>query len=156
MKMKYLKYVMLFFACLTFSSCLKSGLEDLPSYEDADIKAFTFEYRWMVKEGESEKLRVQKMDVDVNIDDANTTVTCNITVPEVNGVFTSEIRDKVTLSNLNAYCTISTAATITPIGDTPVLGKIGDFSKSDMQYEVVAADGKTKKTWKLIIGGFNK
>lgn len=156
MKMKYLKYVMLFFACLTFSSCLKSGLEDLPSYEDADIKAFTFEYRWMVKEGESEKLRVQKMDVDVNIDDTNTTVTCNITVPEVNGVFTSEIRDKVTLSNLNAYCTISTAATITPIGDTPVLGKIGDFSKSDMQYEVVAADGKTKKTWKLIIGGFNK
>lgn len=156
MKMKYLKYVMLFFACLTFSSCLKSGLEDLPSYEDADIKAFTFEYRWMVKEGESEKLRVQKMDVDVNIDDANTTVTCNITVPEVNGVFTSEIRDKVTLSNLNAYCTISTAATITPIGDTPVLGKIGDFSKSDMQYEVVAADGKTKKTWKLIIDGFNK
>lgn len=156
MKMKYLKYVMLFFACLTFSSCLKSGLEDLPSYEDADIKAFTFEYRWMVKEGESEKLRVQNMDVDVNIDDANTTVTCNITVPEVNGVFTSEIRDKVTLSNLNAYCTISTAATITPIGDTPVLGKIGDFSKSDMQYEVVAADGKTKKTWKLIIGGFNK
>lgn len=156
MKMKYLKYVMLFFACLTFSSCLKSGLEDLPSYEDADIKAFTFEYRWMVKEGESEKLRVQKMDVDVNIDDTNTTVTCNITVPEVNGVFTSEIRDKVTLSNLNAYCTISTAATITPIGDTPVLGKIGDFSKSDMQYEVVAADGKTKKTWKLIIDGFNK
>lgn len=156
MKMKYLKYVMLFFACLTFSSCLKSGLEDLPSYEDADIKAFTFEYRWMVKEGESEKLRVQKMDVDVNIDDTNTTVTCNITVPEVNGVFTSEIRDKVTLSNLNAYCTISTAATITPIGDTPVLGKIGDFSKSDMQYEVVAADGKTKKNWKLIIGGFNK
>lgn len=156
MKMKYLKYVMLFFACLTFSSCLKAGLEDLPSYEEADIKAFTFEYRWMVKEGESEKLRVQKMNVDVNIDDANTTVTCNITVPAANGTFTSEIRDKVALSNLNAYCTISTAATITPIGDAPVLGKIGDFSKSDMQYEVVAADGKTKKVWKLIIGGFNK
>lgn len=67
------------------------------------------------------------------------------------GVFTSEIRDKVTLSNLNAYCTISTAATITPIGDTPVLGKIGDFSKSDMQYEVVAADGKTKKPGNLLL-----
>ena len=60
--MKYLKCILLFFVCMSFSSCLESGLEDLPSYEDADIKAFTFEYRWMVKEGDSEKLRVQKMD----------------------------------------------------------------------------------------------
>ena len=34
--------------------------------------------------------------------------------------------------------------------------KIGDFSKSDMQYEVIAADGNTTKTWKLVIDGFNK
>lgn len=154
--MKYLKCILLFFVCMSFSSCLESGLEDLPSYEDADIKAFTFEYRWMIKEGDSEKLRVQKMDADVDINVENTTVTCNITVPEVNGTFTQEIRNQVTLSNLNAYCTISTAATITPIGETPLLGKIGDFSKSNMQYEVIAADGNTTKTWKLVIDGFNK
>lgn len=154
--MKYLKYILLLFACLSFSSCLESGLDDLPSYEEADIKAFTFEYRWMVKEGTSEKLRVQKMSTDVDINIDNATVTCTITVPNVNGAFTQEIRDKVSLSNLNAYCTISTAATITPLGDAPVLGKIGDFSKSNMQYEVVAADGKNKKTWKLVIAGFNK
>lgn len=154
--MKYLKYILLLFACLSFSSCLESGLDDLPSYEEADIKAFTFEYRWMVKEGTSEKLRVQKMSTDVDINIDNATVTCTITVPNVNGAFTQEIRDKVSLSNLNAYCTISTAATITPLGDAPVLGKIGDFSKSNMQYEVVAADGKNKKTWKLVITGFNK
>lgn len=154
--MKYLKCILLFFVCMSLFSCLESGLEDLPSYEDADIKAFTFEYRWMVKEGDSEKLRVQKMDADIDINVENTTVTCNITVPAVNGTFTQEIRNQVTLSNLNAYCTISTAATITPIGDTPMLGKIGDFSKSDMQYEVIAADGNTTKTWKLVIDGFNK
>lgn len=154
--MKYLKYILLLFACLSFSSCLESGLDDLPSYEEADIKAFTFEYRWMVKEGTSEKLRVQKMSTDVDINIDNATVTCTITVPNVNGAFTQEIRDKVSLSNLNAYCTISTAATITPLEDAPVLGKIGDFSKSNMQYEVVAADGKNKKTWKLVIAGFNK
>lgn len=154
--MKYLKYILLLFTCLSFSSCLESGLDDLPSYEEAEIKAFTFEYRWMVKEGTSEKLRVQKMNTDVKIDVANTTVTCDITVPNVNGTFTQEVRDKVALNNLNAYCTISTAATIKPVGDAPVLGKIGDFSKSNMQYEVVAADGKTKKTWKLVIAGFNK
>lgn len=154
--MKYLKYLLLLFTCISFSSCLESGLDDLPSYEEADIKAFTFEYRWMIKEGTSEKLRVQKMSTDVNIDVDNATVTCNITVPNVSGAFTQEIRDKVTLSNLNAYCTISTAATIKPVGDAPVLGKIGDFSKSNMQYEVIAADGKAKKTWKLVIAGFNK
>lgn len=96
------------------------------------------------------------MDADIDINVENTTVTCNITVPAVNGTFTQEIRNQVTLSNLNAYCTISTAATIIPIGDTPMLGKIGDFSKSDMQYEVIAADGNTTKTWKLVIDGFNK
>lgn len=154
--MKYLKYILLLLTCMSFSSCLESGLDDLPAYDEADIKAFTFEYRWMIKEGTSEKLRVQKMSTDVNIDVDNTTVTCNITVPTVNGAFTQEVRDKVTLSNLNAYCTISTAATITPVGDTPVLGKIGDFSKSNMQYEVVAADGKNRKTWKLVIAGFNR
>lgn len=154
--MKYLKYILLLFTCISFSSCLESGLDDLPSYEEAEIKAFTFEYRWMVKEGISEKLRVQKMSTDVKIDVANTTVTCDITVPNVNDAFTKEVRDKVGLSNLNAYCTISTAATIKPVGDAPVLGKIGDFSKGNMQYEVIAADGKTKKTWKLVIAGFNK
>lgn len=154
--MKYLKYILLLFTCISFSSCLESGLDDLPSYEEAEIKAFTFEYRWMVKEGISEKLRVQKMSTDVKIDVANTTVTCDITVPNVNDAFTQEVRDKVGLSNLNAYCTISTAATIKAVGDAPVLGKIGDFSKGNMQYEVIAADGKTKKTWKLVIAGFNK
>lgn len=153
--MKSLQYIILFLACLSFTSCLTSGLDELPAYEEADIKAFTFEYRWMVKEGISEKLRVQKMNTEVTIGEDNT-VTCKITVPAANDVFTQEERAKVTLSNLNAYCTISTAATITPIGDAPVLGKIGDFSKPDMQYEVVAADGKTRKNWKLIISSFNK
>lgn len=37
---------------------------------------------------------------------------------------------------------ISTAAKIIPIGDAPVLGKWGDFSK-ERKYKVVAADGKT-------------
>lgn len=155
MKMNYLKYVLLLFTCLSFSSCLTSGLDELPAYEDADIKDFTFEYRWMVKEGSSEKLRVQKLNTEVTLGE-NNTVTCQITVPAANDVFTQDIRSQVTLSNLNAYCTISTAATITPIGDTPVLGKIGDFSKSDMQYEVVAADGKTRKVWKLVISNFKK
>lgn len=155
MKMNYLKYVLLLFTCLSFSSCLTSGLDELPAYEDADIKDFTFEYRWMVKEGSSEKLRVQKLNTEVTLGE-NNTVTCQITVPAANDVFTQDIRNQVTLSNLNAYCTISTAATITPIGDTPVLGKIGDFSKSDMQYEVVAADGKTRKVWKLVISNFKK
>lgn len=86
--MKYLKYILLLLTCISFSSCLESGLDDLPAYDEADIKSFTFEYRWMIKEGTSEKLRVQKMSADVNIDVDNTTVTCHITVPAVNGAFT--------------------------------------------------------------------
>lgn len=155
--MKYFKYLLLIFACTSFTSCLESGLDNLPVYTDADITAFTFEYRWMVKEGTSDKLRVQKMDTDVKIDKEKNTVTCDITVP-TSGIkeFTDEVRSKVALTNLTGWCKMSVAAKMAPVGDAPVLGKIGDFSKKDMQYEVTAADGKTKKVWKLIITGFHK
>lgn len=159
MIMKYIKYLLFIFVCTSLTSCLEAGLEDLPTYTDTDITAFTFEYRWMVKEGTSEKLRVQKMDTDVKIDKEKNTVTCDITVPAVGkGIqeFTDEVREKVVLTALTGWCKLSVAAKIAPLGDAPVLGKIGDFSKKDMQYEVTAADGKTKKVWKLIITGFHK
>ncbi len=154
MKINGLKYILLFLSCMALSSCLTSNLDDLPAYEDADIKNFTFEYRWMVKEGTSEKLRVQAMSTQVSI--TENTVTCKITVPAPQGEFTEKIREQVALTNLNAFCTISTAATITPIGDAPKLGKREDFTKSDMKYKVTAADGKTQKVWTLVISGFEK
>ena len=44
------------------------------------------------------------------------------------------------LSNLWVYVSISDAATVAPLDNSPVLGKPGDFS-SDRTYRVTAADG---------------
>ena len=154
--MKFLKYLLLLFATVSFSSCLEGGLDDLPVYDEANIKGIKFEYRWMVKEGTGEKLSVKSLNTSYDINEEASTVTCNITVPAAGGQFTEEVRDKVSLKNLNAFCTISTAATMKPLGSAPVLGKIGDFSQQNMEYEVTAADGKTKKVWKLVIASFNK
>ena len=49
--------------------------------------------------------------------------------------------------------TISTAATAKPVGDAPVLGTPGDWTK-DNQYDIVAADGTTKR-WTIHIEPYN-
>lgn len=35
-----------FFMLLTLSSCLEAGLDELESYNDAEIRGFKFEHRW--------------------------------------------------------------------------------------------------------------
>ena len=58
-------------------------------------------------------------------------------------------RPNFTESKAVVAVTISTAATIKPIGDAPKLGVPGDWTK-DNQYEVTAADG-TKKVWTIVV-----
>lgn len=140
-----------------FTSCLTAGLEELPVYEDAEITNFRFEYRWSQKEGTSDVLKVKPLTVNATINKDKQEVICRITVPSTDSQgFTEAIRNQVSLSNIVGFCTISTAATIHPLGTSPALGKPADFSQSNMSYEVIAADKKTKKTWKLVIESFNK
>lgn len=142
-----------------FSSCLESGLDDLETYSETKITAINFEYRWTVPENPNdpwagEKLQVKTLTTKATFSDGR--IECEITVPAASGTFTAEERAKVSLQNLNAYVTISPGSTIRPNGSTPVLGNLGDFSQSDMSYNVTAADGKNKQDWVLVITGFNK
>lgn len=149
--------LILIMMCL--SSCLESGLDDLDTYSETEIKAINFEYRWSIAENPDdpwagEKMQVKTLSTKANIADG--VIECEITVPAASGTFTEEERNKVTLSNLNAYVTISPGASISPNGDSPMLGKSGDFSKPDISYKVTAADGKNKQDWKLVIKDFTK
>lgn len=143
---KYLKMcAFAIFSLLAFSSCLESGLDDLESFSDAELLDFKFEYRWeqaMTGEGHNTQLAV--VSLPTTIKKEGTTLTCTINVPVAGNpsFFTEEIRKAVSLNKLVGMVTISTAAKIIPIGDAPVLGKWGDFSK-ERKYKVVAADGKT-------------
>ena len=59
--MKSLIYILSILIGVGFTSCLNGGLEDLPVYQDAEITAFNFEYRYATPVGESgEKLQRRK------------------------------------------------------------------------------------------------
>ncbi|WP_108821641.1 hypothetical protein [Dysgonomonas sp. Marseille-P4361] len=142
-----------------FPSCLESGLDDLPTYSETEVKAINFEYRWAIPENvydpwAGEKMQVKTLTTKANFADG--VIECEITVPAASGTFTEEVRSKVSLDNLIAYVTISPGASIAPNGSSPMLGKAGDFSKADMSYKVTAADGKNKQDWKLVIKSFIK
>lgn len=136
------------------SSCLKFGLDELPEYEGNEITNFKFEYRWW--DEAKNKMCVELMNVKTQIDSENHVVSCEIVVPKSDKEFPEEIRDKVTLSNLVGYCTLSTAARIAPVGNSPKLGEIQDFSSPEgMQYKVTAANGDSK-IWTLKIVSLTK
>lgn len=154
--MKNFKYILFIMLAILSSSCLKMGLEDLPAYEEAEIESVKFEYRWLSMNGENERLTVIELPTTFSVDSATSTVTCDITVPPVSGDFPQEEYDKVARTNIVAYTAISTAATIRPVGDSPTLGVVADYSSNDFLYEVTAADGNTKRQWTIRIASFTK
>ena len=153
--MKTLKYIVIALIALLSTSCLKMDLDELPAFEDADITSFKFEYRWMGMNADNERLFVVQLKTAYTVDSVTSTVNCDITVPAVSVDFPQEEYDEVALTNIVGYAAISTAATMEPVGDSPSLGVVADFSGSDMQYQVTAADGSSK-IWTVNITSFTK
>lgn len=152
---KHIKFLIFLLASITMTSCLKSDLEELPTFSDAEITNFRFEYRWIDDTQDYNRLQVVQLDTETTIDAVNQKVTCIISVPAASGDFPAEIRSQVSLSEIVGYADISTAASLAPTNGAPALGEVGDFSNSTMSYEVTAADG-TKVIWGLTITEFNK
>lgn len=150
---KYINIVLLIFLMSTFSSCLKSGLDDLPTYSDAEITNLNFEYRWW--DEERNQMAVKSLSIEKQIVKDDNLITCKLTVPDESGSFTSAIRQEVSLSKLIAYMDISTAARIKPVNGAPALGKPGDFSTKEFKYMVTAGDG-TQREWTIKITEFVK
>lgn len=152
--MKLYNIVCLFILMSFMTSCLTSGLDDLPEYDEAMISNFKFEYRWF--DDVQNKMCVEQMLVDTKVDNNNFTVTCDINVPTTDNEFPEEIRENVSLSNLVGYCEISTAAIIAPLENAPKLGQIQNFDQNEpMRYKVTSASGNSN-VWTLIINSFNK
>ena len=142
MKKYYLLLVLII--SLGLSSCLESGLDDLPVFEDADITNFNFEVRW--KDATTGDFKVYGLQNTPTIDKDNKTVINKITVPTANANFPEEVRNAVSVGNIVGYCDLSTAATIEPVEGAPKLGVPGNFSSS-VKYKVTAADKQTEKIW---------
>jgi hypothetical protein len=154
---KIINYKFLIFAIgvlFSFTSCLKSGLDELPAFEDTEIANIFFEHRFLDPndkwtDGSSivqfQRLEVTK-EIKTNESAAEDSVIVTLSVPKPSGSFTTEERQKVTLENMVCYMNISTAAKIEPLDGAPVLGKPGDFT-SPRKYKITAADGKTTRIW---------
>ena len=150
---KIINIAMLLVLLVSASSCLKSGLDDLPTYDEAKITNIYFEYRWY--DDAAKQLRVQTLTLAKTIDEENNTVTCKITVPGTNAVFTEQIRNEVSLSKIVCYIDMSTAARLTPVNAAPTLGEVQDFSAKDFRYLITAANGD-KREWTIKIQDFIK
>lgn len=137
---------MLLLMC-SFSSCLHSGLEDLPEFSDAFISsASRVEYRYI-----SDEISPASGQPIVKFASLSQTSTANkdsgtliITVTVPGGFPPAELQN-LTDENLTVSLNISTAARIVPIEGAAALGVPADWSKPN-RYVVTAADG-TKKEW---------
>ena len=146
---KYFYLIAAFFVAVLSTSCLESGLEELDEYSGCDILNGNVYWRYygdgkIPASGEQEVKQVY--------------LAASRTADNENGIYTIKYvttnipeaeRGNFTESKAVVAVTISTAATIKPIGDAPKLGVPGDWTK-DNQYEVTAADG-TKKTWTIVV-----
>ena len=109
------------------SSCLTSGLEDLPEFEYADITGVQkVEYRYISSEISTTDnqpiVKYVNLPRVTKIDKETRTVTLEVTVPAANASsFPESERSKVSTSELCVMVTISTAAKITPLNRSPLV-----------------------------------
>ena len=158
--MKTFSNLLIITLMFALSSCLTSGLEDLPEFEYADITGVQkVEYRYISNEISTTDnqpiVKYVNLPRVTKIDKETRTVTLEVTVPAANASsFPESERIKVSTSELCVMVTISTAAKITPLNGSPLLGVPGDWSKTN-EYRVLAADGRVKD-WKIQITKLTK
>lgn len=156
------KYSYLLFICIlmTLTSCLKSGLEDLPEFEGNSILAVRkVEYRYDGKNssgvsGEAYMERLALTHTVELLDKESKQLKIKVTVPASNDVFTAADREKCSAKEIAIMLSIETAARITPVGDAPALGIPGDWTKPN-KYIITAANGD-KAEWTITVTEFNK
>ncbi len=159
--MKRYSIILIAILAMIFSSCLKSGLEDLPEFEGKEITGVTrIEYRFVgerVSEASGQKIVEYvelKQSTAPEIDTDNATVKISVVVPSTNTIFTQAEREKCSNKNVVVIVGLSTAARISPLDGAPKLGVPGDWSKPN-KYKVTAADGSSKD-WTIEVVKFEK
>jgi hypothetical protein len=155
-KIKFSLGIGLLLAIISLSSCLRHDLPAYPIWDGNYINNVYMEYRYNSDQMYDGKPVVanQRLSVSQTIDSTNNTISIAIAVPPASGSFTDSIRDLVSQTNLWPYFDLSTAATLTPVGNTPDPGNATDFSKPQ-SYVATAANGQ-KRTWTIVVTSFTK
>lgn len=155
MKILNIKWLLLLLSVTFITSC---DWEDLPVYEEAEISAVQFYYRWASEDKDpitnEPVVKEQRLSTTSDVDSDNGLIKVSVTVPDASGDFTESVRSQVSTSKLWGQVTVSTAARITPIDGSAALGTPDDWSQ-DRKFSVMAADGSTK-VWTIRVVEFNK
>ena len=146
---KYFYLIAALFVAVLSTSCLESGLEELDEYSGCDITNGNVYWRYYGDGKIPASGEQQVKQVYLAASRTQDVENCVYTIRYVTGNIPEAERGNFTEGKAVVAVTISTAATIKPIGDAPKLGVPGDWTK-DNQYEVTAADG-TKKTWTIVV-----
>lgn len=142
---------------ISLSSCLTSGLDDLPVYEEAEITSVSaVRYRYIsddISPATGQKIvKEVNMTYTSEIDAEAAIVRISVTTPE--NFPETELNNLSTSANLLVSVGLSTAARLAATNGSPDLGTPGDWSKPNT-YTVEAANGK-KKNWTIEIISLEK
>lgn len=157
--MKKYSYLLLLFLFISMTSCLKSGLDDLPEFEENDITGVQrVEYAYISDEispASGQKItKYVELGNTTTIDTQARTVKISVTVPAASASFPQTEHDKCAKSNISVMISISTAARVTPVGNAPKMGVAGDWSKPN-KYLIIAANG-AESEWTVEVTDFTK
>lgn len=146
LKMKAIKLLFaILIVSLTCSSCLEANLKELDTYDGKDITSSYVFYRYVDNSNTwalSGAHYVKQITMAVaNSIDTNRG-TCDIAVSVPSNFPEGEIAN-LSAKQLVVSVAISTAAVISPKGNSPALGTPADWS-TPHEYVVTAADGQTK------------
>ena len=150
--------IFLLLGCIVrFTSCLKSGLDDIEGSDQFTISSLTMEYRWITQNANGyDQLSRQQMTLSNTAPDENNEIHFTVTVPSASSSFSKEVRQHVSLDGLYLIAVISSAAKIMPLDGAPSLGLPGNYEiGKDYRYEVTAANGK-KAVYHIVIEDFIK
>jgi hypothetical protein len=145
-------------ASALLSSCLK---HDLPAYPLANgdyITNIYFQYRYLdsnALEWGQPTVAVENLIVQSQIDSANSTINCQVTVPSPSGDFDQYQWNQVTLDSIWVLTEISYAATVTPVGSAPQFAYQGNYS-IPRQYKVQSAFPDSARIWTINVTSFTK
>ena len=138
------------------TSCLDSNLEDLGLLSDCEISGIETHYRYIDENseipasGEPKVIQIRTAAYSrTYVTDENdpTKGVCTIKYAEVN--IPAAQRPYFKESALVVTVTVSTGAIIRPLGDSPKLGTVADWTE-DHDYEVIAPDG-SRKVWTIVV-----
>lgn len=149
---KYIKIALSLVLMVVMSSCLKHGLDDMDSYDGADITSVEgVYYRYTTDKdfpvsGENQVRQVALQMVSPVIDKEAGTVTLTVK-PATN--FPADQLQNLSADKLVVCLNISVASIIKPVAGSPKLGVPADWSKPNT-YIITAGDGTTKE-WTITI-----